>query len=94
MKHGEGVYVFKDKGQLMEGIWVNGTPKVSIIRDMDAEYDADMMANDYIHLTRQYRIPEVRYLQIFKYSPTHSRKNHVVNIGQFIAWKFITVDTF
>lgn len=60
LKHGEGVYVFRDKGQLMEGVWINGIPKVSIIRDLDAEHTADMMPNDYMYLTRKYRIPEVR----------------------------------
>lgn len=39
VKHGEGVYVFKDKGQFMEGVWIDGVSTFSIIKhlsDLDA----------------------------------------------------------
>ncbi|XP_001948570.2 MORN repeat-containing protein 3-like [Acyrthosiphon pisum] len=35
LRHGEGVYVFKDKGQLMEGVWIGGELKLSTIRYLD-----------------------------------------------------------
>uniref|UniRef100_A0A2S2NC87 MORN repeat-containing protein 3 n=1 Tax=Schizaphis graminum TaxID=13262 RepID=A0A2S2NC87_SCHGA len=35
LKHGKGVYVFIDKGQFMEGVWINGVLKLSIIRYID-----------------------------------------------------------
>jgi len=49
LKHGEGVYVFKDKGQLMEGVWIGGELKLSTIRYVD-EPDSTRT---------QYVIPEV-----------------------------------
>lgn len=35
LKHGEGIYVFKDKGQFMEGVWVYGVPKINMIKYLD-----------------------------------------------------------
>lgn len=32
LKHGEGLYVFKEKGQYMEGIWIQGVPRVGVIK--------------------------------------------------------------
>lgn len=32
VKHGKGIYVFKDKNQFMEGVWVNGLLKVNVIQ--------------------------------------------------------------
>jgi len=35
LRHGEGVYVFTDKGQLMEGVWIGGELKLSTVRYID-----------------------------------------------------------
>lgn len=35
LKHGEGVYVFCDKELIMEGIWIDGVPKVSEIKHLN-----------------------------------------------------------
>jgi len=45
LKHGEGVYVFKDKGQLMEGVWVDGELKISTIKYVN---EPDSMRTQYI----------------------------------------------
>lgn len=54
MKHGEGVYVFKDKGQFMEGVWVNGILKLSTIRYIDEPKS----------MRTQYVMPEVSIIEI------------------------------
>lgn len=35
VKHGEGVYVFKNKGRSMEGVWIGGVPKIAVIKHTD-----------------------------------------------------------
>lgn len=40
LKHGEGIYVFKEKGQFMEGVWVYGVPKINMIKYFD-DYNYD-----------------------------------------------------
>lgn len=39
LKHGEGVYVFREKGQYMEGIWINGVPQISVIKNVQDKQD-------------------------------------------------------
>lgn len=55
MKHGEGVYVFKDIGRCMNGVWVCGIPKVSTIGYLNKQVAATDLA------TKQRKlIPKVR----------------------------------
>lgn len=54
LKHGEGVYVFKDKGQYMDGVWVNGILKLSTIRYIDKPES----------MRTQYLMPEVSIIEI------------------------------
>lgn len=66
LKHGEGIYVFKDKGQFMEGVWVYGVPKINMIKyindyNRDDHNDHDDVTNlSSITQRLEPMIPEVR----------------------------------
>lgn len=54
LKHGEGIYVFKNKGQFMEGVWINGVPKVSVIKHIDQPADTTTIST--VHPMPQVRM--------------------------------------
>jgi hypothetical protein len=41
LKHGEGLYVFKEKGQYMEGVWIQGVPRVGVIKHLRHKRDVN-----------------------------------------------------
>jgi len=55
VKHGVGVYVFKDKARYMNGVWVCGIPKISTIGYFNEKVAATDLAKNQRKL-----IPEVR----------------------------------
>lgn len=57
VKHGEGIYVFKDKGQFMEGVWIDGVPKISIIKYLG---DLDVVERSISTSEQHLVMPEVR----------------------------------
>lgn len=58
IKHGEGVYVFRDKKLSMTGVWVNGVPKISIMEHYTCK---ELLENDDDQIITKITIPEVRY---------------------------------
>ncbi|XP_050421240.1 MORN repeat-containing protein 3-like [Adelges cooleyi] len=37
LKHGKGIYMYRNRGQKMDGVWVDGVPKVSTIIDFQRQ---------------------------------------------------------
>ncbi|XP_015369308.1 PREDICTED: MORN repeat-containing protein 3-like [Diuraphis noxia] len=71
LKHGEGVYMFKDKGQLMDGVWIDGELKISTIKYFD-QPDSTRI---------QYMMPEIsksdekNILKAYEYTKSEILKN-------------------
>ena len=67
-KNGPGKFYYLDKGQVYEGVWLDGVPKCGEMKDFGRDHAPD---------ATQYELPKVRYilsLLTLKHQETHGCK--------------------
>lgn len=75
LKHGEGTYVFCEQGLIMDGIWIDGIPKVSEIKYLDAD-------RGFVNTKHQLLMPKVSVKNCREW-----KQNKINNIWVLICFK-------